>query len=217
VARVDPDNDDIRRYVVHRYAYDPQRHERRHQVVAAFDNSREFEAPCDREAAELERRRATGINVDRFEHISGTILQPGAKRRAQEQRLIRRAFEHGLSYDPRLQHRRRPACGAVLRPLRRLFSGEGTRIAVPVACPIVRSEAGIRGHSRATRVSHSPVDEPMAGNRCASSQADSAIARPEALTPCVIHLDIFSVRPNFAFVHADPSLVVYVSEGHMLF
>jgi hypothetical protein len=123
VARVDPDNDDIRRYVVHRYAYDPQRHERRHQVVAAFDNRREFEALCDREAAELERRRAAGDNVDPLEDISGTILEPRAKRRAQEQRLTRRAFEPGVTYDPRLQHLGRPACGAVLRAVRRLFSG----------------------------------------------------------------------------------------------
>jgi hypothetical protein len=40
-ARIDADNDDLLRYVVRRYAYDPQRRERRHQIVAAFDNERE--------------------------------------------------------------------------------------------------------------------------------------------------------------------------------
>jgi hypothetical protein len=42
VARVDPDDYDIDRWVVRRYAYDPLRHERRHQVVAAFDNEGQF-------------------------------------------------------------------------------------------------------------------------------------------------------------------------------
>ncbi|MBJ7610555.1 MAG: hypothetical protein JF887_14190 [Candidatus Dormibacteraeota bacterium] len=42
MATVDPDDDDIERYVVRRYAHDFRRHERRHQIVAAFDNKREF-------------------------------------------------------------------------------------------------------------------------------------------------------------------------------
>jgi hypothetical protein len=39
---VDPDDDETERYVVRLYAHDPQRHERRHQVVGAFDNKAEF-------------------------------------------------------------------------------------------------------------------------------------------------------------------------------
>jgi hypothetical protein len=42
VATVDPGDDDIERYVVRHYAHDPERHERRHQVIAAFDNEGEF-------------------------------------------------------------------------------------------------------------------------------------------------------------------------------
>jgi hypothetical protein len=38
MATVDADDDAIWRYIVRRYAHDPQRHERRHQIVAAFDN-----------------------------------------------------------------------------------------------------------------------------------------------------------------------------------
>jgi hypothetical protein len=42
MATVDPYDDDIKRYVVQRYAYDSEHHQRRYQVVAAFDNEREF-------------------------------------------------------------------------------------------------------------------------------------------------------------------------------
>jgi hypothetical protein len=44
VAAVDPDDDTICRYVVRHYRYDPDRHERRHVVVAAFDNESEYDA-----------------------------------------------------------------------------------------------------------------------------------------------------------------------------
>ena len=47
VARIDAGNDDLMRYVVRRYAYDPQRRERRHQIVAAFDDEREWGAFLD--------------------------------------------------------------------------------------------------------------------------------------------------------------------------
>jgi hypothetical protein len=57
---VDADDDSIRRYVVWRYAYHPHRHQRRHQVVAAFDNEREFERLIDTLADELRRRRVAG-------------------------------------------------------------------------------------------------------------------------------------------------------------
>jgi hypothetical protein len=46
VAEVDPDDDSIRRFIVRHYRYDPDRHERRHVVVAAFDSEREFDGVC---------------------------------------------------------------------------------------------------------------------------------------------------------------------------
>jgi hypothetical protein len=58
VAAVDPDDDDIQRYVVYRYAYDPGRHERRHQVVAAFDNQAEYLRLIEVLIGDLRRRRA---------------------------------------------------------------------------------------------------------------------------------------------------------------
>jgi hypothetical protein len=46
MARVDPDDDSRRRYIVKHYRYDPERRERRHVVVAAFDSRREYKASC---------------------------------------------------------------------------------------------------------------------------------------------------------------------------
>jgi hypothetical protein len=37
MARVDPEDDTIWRFIACHYRYDPQRQERRHVVVAAFD------------------------------------------------------------------------------------------------------------------------------------------------------------------------------------
>lgn len=83
VATVDPDNDDIRRYVVRRYAYDPTRHERRHQVIAAFDNKREFLRSIKSLTADLQRRRSAGESVDPREHFTGVTFEAGDRRRQQ--------------------------------------------------------------------------------------------------------------------------------------
>jgi hypothetical protein len=64
VARVDPENDGVRRFIVRHYRYDPDRHERRHVVVAAFDNKREFLACLEQVRAEIERRKNRGEHVD---------------------------------------------------------------------------------------------------------------------------------------------------------
>jgi len=60
VAAVDPDDDSAWRYVIRHYRYDPDRHERRHVVVAAFDSQSEFRAFLDAAAATLRARRETG-------------------------------------------------------------------------------------------------------------------------------------------------------------
>ncbi|GAB3077604.1 hypothetical protein [Pedococcus soli] len=99
MARVDAEDDSIRRFVVRHYRYDPARHERRHVVVAAFDNEREFTALLESIRDDIEKRRAAGEPVDRNEHASGTVHEPGDRRRAATGHLIRRAMEHGV--DPR--------------------------------------------------------------------------------------------------------------------
>ena len=85
---MDPDDDSIRRFVIYRYAYDPDRRERRHQLVAAYDDVEEFERELD-----LARDRLTGL--DRREHWSGTIKEPGHDRRTRAAHLVRRCVEHG--------------------------------------------------------------------------------------------------------------------------
>ena len=97
MAAVDPDDDEIQRYVVCRYAHDPQRHERRHQVVAAFDNKREFRRLLDRLAGDLQRRRDAGEPIDPSEHFTGLMLEPGYRRRQRGVRLLKKAIQHRVS------------------------------------------------------------------------------------------------------------------------
>jgi hypothetical protein len=113
VARVDPDDDDLRRYIVHHYRYDPERHERRHVVVAAFDSRREYNACFQAASAELERRKATGEQVDPSEHVSGTVHEPGYRRRAANGRLVMRALGHGVAPGPWLEKLEMPSNMAV--------------------------------------------------------------------------------------------------------
>jgi len=99
MAQVDPYDDEIERFVVHRYAYDPARRERRNMIVAAFDNSLEFEAAIHAAAANLRRRRGSGEDVDSREHVSGVVLRPGDHRQQQVGRIIKRAIKRGATLD----------------------------------------------------------------------------------------------------------------------
>jgi hypothetical protein len=96
VAHVDLTDDSIRRYIVRHYRYDPDRHERRHVVVAVIDSKWEYRAELQRANAALEGRRVRGEDVDPREHITGTIRQPGDDRRAAHGHLLTCAFEHGV-------------------------------------------------------------------------------------------------------------------------
>jgi len=97
VAEVDPDDDSLRRFVVRIYRYDPDRHERRHVVVAAFDNETEFKARLDEVQADLLRRHTVdGPDADPREHVSGVVLEPGHRRMQQNARLLGRAMRHGV-------------------------------------------------------------------------------------------------------------------------
>jgi hypothetical protein len=97
MAQVDPEDDSIRRFIVRHYRYDPQRRERRHVVVAAFDNEAEYETRLQEEAAEIRRRRDDGENLDRAEHASGSIYEPGYLRRSANGHLLSRAIRHGVA------------------------------------------------------------------------------------------------------------------------
>jgi hypothetical protein len=97
VGRVEPEDDSIRRFIVHHYRYDRARRERRHVVVAAFDNEPEFLGCVERVRAEIAQRRERGERVDRQEHASGVVHEPGYLRRAANGHLLRRAFKHGVA------------------------------------------------------------------------------------------------------------------------
>ena len=97
MARVDPGDDRIERFIVRHYRYDPQRRERRHVVVAAFDNEPEFRACMEDVQAEIRRRREAGEPVDPGEHASGTVHEPGYLRRAANGHLVSRAIRHGVA------------------------------------------------------------------------------------------------------------------------
>ena len=102
MARVDPEDDTIRRFIALHYRYDPERRERRNVVTAAFDDEREFKAFLNAQHAELRARQATGA-ADTREQVSGVIHEPGDRERQQNQRLLRRAVRHGAwprGWDP---------------------------------------------------------------------------------------------------------------------
>jgi hypothetical protein len=69
--------------------------ERRHQIIAAFDNEREWVAFLDQAAAQLRQDRAAGLVTDSHDHYIGLVLEPGYRRGQQNGRLIRRAIERG--------------------------------------------------------------------------------------------------------------------------
>jgi hypothetical protein len=97
VATADPDDDSICRWVVRHYRYDPDRRERRHVVVAAFDNPDEFHADIEARTAQLRAREERGDNVDHAEYISGILHQPGYRRLQRNAHLLKRAIEHGVA------------------------------------------------------------------------------------------------------------------------
>jgi hypothetical protein len=97
VAEVDPDDDTIARWVVAHYRYDAERRERRHVVVAAFDNPHEFHADIDARADQLRARTESGEDVDRLERITGRIYAAGYRRQQRDAHLLKRAIEHGVA------------------------------------------------------------------------------------------------------------------------
>ena|SRR6478752_6727121 len=94
---VDVTDDSIRRFVVRHYRYDPERRERRHVVVQAFDTEGEFDALIGAITADIRHRRARGDRVDRSEHASGVVYEPGDRERAAAGHRLRRMMEHNVS------------------------------------------------------------------------------------------------------------------------
>jgi hypothetical protein len=93
VAEVDPDDDSASRWVLHWYRYDPERHERRHTVIGAFDNEHEFLQHFDQASGEVQRRQATGES-EQVEHISGFLMEAGYRAATFQKRIERDRVEH---------------------------------------------------------------------------------------------------------------------------
>ena len=79
MARVDVEDDNIRRFVVQHYRFDPERHERRNVVVAAFDNEDEFIELIQSIETDIKQRAKAGAFVDKNEHAAGFALSPGTR------------------------------------------------------------------------------------------------------------------------------------------
>jgi hypothetical protein len=97
MGTVDVTDDSIRRFVVRHYRYDPERRERRHVFVAAFDTEAEFEALIEAITADINHRSSRGEWVHRTEHASGVVYEPGDCERAAAGHRLRRMMEHGVS------------------------------------------------------------------------------------------------------------------------
>jgi hypothetical protein len=89
VARVDGDDDSIKRYVVRLHAFDHTRHERRHQEVAAFDNEAEAMECFGTTHLDLVERRKAG-RADAAEPVTMVVMEPGSAERNKTERTERR-------------------------------------------------------------------------------------------------------------------------------
>ena len=77
------------RWIVRWYRYDATRKERRHILVAAFDNEMEFLERIGIETEELRRREAAG-EAEGIEHVTGVRQTPGYAAAMRARRQARR-------------------------------------------------------------------------------------------------------------------------------
>jgi hypothetical protein len=96
MSAVDPGNDNVARWVVHHYRYDPARNERRNVIVAAFDNAEDFDREIEKRSAELRLEQAAGTR-DAGEQISGVALPAGYLAEAARGHAIKTAIQHGAT------------------------------------------------------------------------------------------------------------------------
>jgi hypothetical protein len=97
MSEVDPEDDNIVRHVVRHYAYDPERHERRHRVVAAFDRWGEAMDVFDTLGKDLAGRRERGEVTDPREHYTAVTLERGYREFQAQVRLLNQAIRRGIS------------------------------------------------------------------------------------------------------------------------
>jgi hypothetical protein len=91
MAKIDPDDDTLDRWIVWWYQYDESRRERRNMVVAAFDNEAEFLERIGEADAELQRLQAED-RAEGTERISGGLHRAGSGAETRARRASSRAF-----------------------------------------------------------------------------------------------------------------------------
>lgn len=127
---VDPYDDAAWRWVLHHYRYDPERRERRHMVVAAYDNQREHDAAFERLSRLVEAEVARGVR-DPAEHVTGTVWHPGFHAEQVRGRQVLEAIRRGADPARLLEGASLPASMAVYRRdtngITRTYSGRRPR------------------------------------------------------------------------------------------
>lgn len=97
MAQVDPDDDSVRRFIVYRYQFVPERRQHRNVAVAAFDNKAECMAFLEQQNVLLHEQKAEGL-AEHVERLNDMVKEPGYARRQQNSRAL---FRHGVwSGDP---------------------------------------------------------------------------------------------------------------------
>lgn len=85
MAEVDPDDDQIDRWIVWHYRFDAVRRERRNVTVAAYDNVSEFEKCMNSHRHRLLAQQASG-EAEAVETIGGGYKPAGHQARMKESR-----------------------------------------------------------------------------------------------------------------------------------
>ena len=85
MARVDPSDDSITRWIVYHHRFDPSRNEVRRVVLAVFSVEKEFDKFVVEENAKLEVMKSIG-EAKNYEWIAGNIKYPYQDLQAKEHR-----------------------------------------------------------------------------------------------------------------------------------
>jgi hypothetical protein len=91
MARVDPNDDSVPRWVVSHYRYDPDQRERTWIDVVAFDSQDEFESYIDEATATWRRLNDRG-GIATSETYRGSHREAGYRDRMNRQRIERESF-----------------------------------------------------------------------------------------------------------------------------
>jgi hypothetical protein len=86
VAEIDPYDDQIDRWIVWHYRFDPARRQRRNVTVAAYDNVSEFEKCIDAHRHRLLAQQASG-EAEAVETIGGGYKPAGHQARMTARRV----------------------------------------------------------------------------------------------------------------------------------